>query len=32
MDNKNLLQYDLFNNFSENELNQFLEVMHNKNF
>jgi len=32
MNIKNLSQYDLFNNFSENELNQFLEVIHNKKF
>ena len=32
MDTKNLLTYDLFNNFSENELSRFLEKMHNKIF
>ena len=32
MDTKNLLKYDLFNNFSEDELAPLLKVMHNKNF
>ena len=32
MDTKDLLKYDLFNNFSENELYDFSEAMHNKNF
>ena len=32
MNTKNLLTYDLFSNFTENELSQFLEKMHNKVF